>query len=998
MAAKGGLVVLHRAKKPTTDLPPPPAEPYLNGRADEEEDEGESPLVLDAYERAMTKDDAGREAMLLETLTELTAETGNVDAAFDCAYTLVGVLKAMGLCALSRHQVVRTLQTPLESKKSQCKENVLLCVQLLFQNLGPAFMPYSFPLISPTFKCCGDGGKTVNEAGKAAIEAMVQIAKPHDVRLILPSMTAALEDRAWKVKEFVLLTLASLSREKSLKKAMADCLPSVCGLLRDTCQDTHPKVSQAAKDALKGFIKTVDNRETQKLREEIFLALVQADLHTNECLDKLMETTFVNAIGAPSLALIVPILLRGLRERASDIVKKGCQTCTNVFGLVRDPLDLCPFVPALMPELKKAANHSNPDVREKADQAMTVITTTLEGEESDAQEKRRQTALFSAQAKVFAAIPRVENYGPLLNQEVSGYVATVASTIVLDPDVGNMKSFEKKVKDALSEILAGVAPGGSSDEEKLACGVGLCEGIIGALASTLKEQTDGRDDFDDYLLNMKGIILAFAGKVLLRRTNLLIRQGRCYGFVGQNGVGKTTLLTRIAAGDIDGFPEGLKCYYVRHEILAEAGEGVFDFMTGQVPAGTSDEKVREALYAVGFDEEKQKAPVNDLSGGWRMKLAIARSMMWEPELLILDEPTNHLDHASVQWLAEYVKGVTGKCTVLLVSHDYDFLQDVLTDVVHIAEQRLTYYAMSFREFQKQNPQICAGLPSPGSTISQTVQDMKQMKVSASQQSLSEMSEGTVDSESTAGGMSRDTSTNDLLSLAERKDLLPIVFPDPGRLDGIRGKTKPVMRLKSIQFTYPGAAKSQLTDASVTLTMGSRCAVLGKNGAGKTTLMRIIIGELEADEGKGEFWKHHNLRVAYVAQHSMHHLEDSKEISPAAYIQKRFFMGRDRELAKMSTIAITDDEKEIMKERGKITGITGRQERGKQLWYSCTKCGRDIDDVDWLPLLELQCKEPYVMKLVRNYDEELKVCLAEPAPVCIVQRYTSASLTHPGLLS
>ena len=103
--------------------------------------------MLDAYERATAEDDAGREKMLMEALTELTSEGGNVDAAFDCAYTLVGVLKAMGLAALSKHQVVPTLVAVLENKKSKCKENVLLCVQLLFQNLSSTFMPYCFPLV-----------------------------------------------------------------------------------------------------------------------------------------------------------------------------------------------------------------------------------------------------------------------------------------------------------------------------------------------------------------------------------------------------------------------------------------------------------------------------------------------------------------------------------------------------------------------------------------------------------------------------------------------------------------------------------------------------------------------------------------------------------------------------------------------------------------------------------------------------------------------------------
>ena len=108
--------------------------------------------------------------------------------------------------------------------------------------------------------------------------------------------------------------------------------------------------------------------------------------------------------------------------------------------------------------------------------------------------------------------------------------------------------------------------------------------------------------------------------------------------------------------------------------------------------------------------------VGELSGGWRMKLAIARSMMWSPELLLLDEPTNHLDHLAVKWLTDYVIGLRGKITLCLVSHDYEFNTNVLTDVVHMIDKNFTYHAMGFKEFQEQNPEVVAGLPSAEKTI------------------------------------------------------------------------------------------------------------------------------------------------------------------------------------------------------------------------------------------------------------------------------------------
>lgn len=129
--------------------------------------------------------------------------------------------------------------------------------------------------------------------------------------------------------------------------------------------------------------------------------------------------------------------------------------------------------------------------------------------------------------------------------------------------------------------------------------------------------------------------------------------------------------------------------------------------------------------------------------------------------------------------------------------------------------------------------------------------------------------------------------------------------------------------------------------------------------------------MEPTSGVGEVWKHHNLRVAYIAQHSMHHLEEHVESTPLAYIQDRFYLGRDKELAKMATLSLDDSERELMTQRGEIEAIIGRAERGKQLWYEVQKVGRKKDDTVWEPLEFLSKMKPYVLKLVKNYDEKMK---------------------------
>ena len=363
-----------------------------------------------------------------------------------------------------------------------------------------------------------------------------------------------------------------------------------------------------------------------------------------------------------------------------------------------------------------------------------------------------------------------------------------------------------------------------------------------------------------------------------------------------------------------------------------------------------------------------------------MKLAIARAMLWDAQVLLLDEPTNHLDTGAIAWLTNYLKSLTNT-TICLVSHDYDFLADVLTDVIHLHDKNLTYYPRGFRDFQSLKPEIVAALPSPDNAI---------RKVTSVGASLAAMSVGDDRSPSPApGGGLSPTAEDEGDVVVERapspqfainsigadgqqpSHIKPIRFPDPGSLEGVKSRMKVIMYMKNVSFTYPGTTKQILSAANVKITQNSRAALVGLNGAGKTTLMKLLIGELSPDEGVGEVWQHHNLRLAYIAQHSMHHLEESVENTPLEYLQNRFYLGRDKEIAKRSSHNLSKEEQKRCMERGNICEIIGRQERGKTLFYECRRAGRKEDDTDWEPITALSKKDEYVMKMVRNFDEKLK---------------------------
>ena len=179
--------------------------------------------------------------------------------------------------------------------------------------------------------------------------------------------------------------------------------------------------------------------------------------------------------------------------------------------------------------------------------------------------------------------------------------------------------------------------------------------------------------------------------------------------------------------------------------------------------------------------------------------------------------------------------------------------------------------MRFKAFHELKPEIAAGLPTADRPMAFDKGDSE-----SGSESGSEADDGAAD-ESTL------SKVDELMASGQ---ILPIRFPDPGKPEGIRTYRKPILTMKSVSFKYPGTDRMILTDATATLTLGSRSVLLGANGAGKSTFLKLVVGDLELSEEdtNGEAWRHHNLRVSYIAQHSLHHLEEYLESTPMAYIQ------------------------------------------------------------------------------------------------------------------
>jgi elongation factor 3 len=322
--------------------------------------------------------------------------------------------------------------------------------------------------------------------------------------------------------------------------------------------------------------------------------------------------------------------------------------------------------------------------------------------------------------------------------------------------------------------------------------------------------------------------------------------------------------------------------------------------------------VARVMSSVGFTEKMLRDPITSLSGGWRMKLALARAMLQNADILLLDEPTNHLDVINVAWVQSYLNSLTD-VTSIIVSHDSGLLDKCCTHILQIENLKLHMHKGNLSEFVKKVP-----------------------------------------------------SAMSFFSLKETK--FKFKFPQPGYLEGVKSKGKALMKMESISYTYPGNDKPTISEVTVQVSLSSRVACVGVNGAGKSTLIKVLTGQLEPQTGT--VWKHPNCRVAYVAQHAFHHIEKHLAKTANEYIRWRYENGEDKEglekvtlvvsaeeealMKKPVVVDVIDKDEKITKQKRVVDRLSGARRNGKKGFeYEVMWQGLSMDANMWLPQQQLE---------------------------------------------
>jgi len=291
------------------------------------------------------------------------------------AYGLAGVVAGRGLSAIQEFGVMGRLQDNAEDKKTmQARQGAVFGYEVLSTVLGRLFEPYIQEILPTLLAAFGDSSPDVREATQDAAKAIMSKLSGHAVKLILPTLLEGLDDKQWRAKKGAIELMGAMAF--LAPRQLSASLPTILPRLTEVLTDTHKQVRESANTSLKRFGEVVTSPEIQEMTSVLLDALVDPARKTAQALDTLLTTTFAHFIDASSLALLVPILDRGLRERSADIKRKSAAIVGNMATLT-EARDLVPYLNQLVPLLRDVLVDPVPEARSTAAKSLGGLVERL---------------------------------------------------------------------------------------------------------------------------------------------------------------------------------------------------------------------------------------------------------------------------------------------------------------------------------------------------------------------------------------------------------------------------------------------------------------------------------------------------------------------------------------------------------------------------------------------------------------------------------------------
>ncbi|MDP2026894.1 ribosomal protection-like ABC-F family protein [Sulfuriferula sp.] len=410
------------------------------------------------------------------------------------------------------------------------------------------------------------------------------------------------------------------------------------------------------------------------------------------------------------------------------------------------------------------------------------------------------------------------------------------------------------------------------------------------------------------MISLRQLTLTRAAKILIENASVQIHPGQKVGLTGANGTGKSSLFALLLgelhaeAGNLTMPPDWVIAHVaqetpaldqaalefaldgdkqlrqVEHDLAAADAAhdghrvGELHGRLGEIDGYSARARAAELLHGLGFSDTDFAKPVAAFSGGWRVRLNLAQALMSRSDLLLLDEPTNHLDLDAVIWLEGWLKTYPG--TLLLISHDRDFLDAVTSHILHIEQRALKLYTGSYSDFERQRAAQLA--------VQQSMFE-KQQRERAHLESFVERFRAKATKARQAQSRIKALARMEDVSAAHVDSPFTFRFRDP--LDA----PDPLLDVRKVAIGY--GAQPILHNVELTIRPGERIGLLGRNGAGKSTLIKLLAGEIQPIAGSRSAGK--GLAIGYFAQHQLEQLRPDE--SPLQHMLRLAPTTREQEL-------------------------------------------------------------------------------------------------------
>ncbi len=904
----------------------------------------ESPPTAPAV--MVTSKSAPPSADAVSGLTKQIYASKTSQESLDGAYALTDVLlNSVGFRGLASYGIVAEILTAASDKKSTARrEGAMYALGAMFERFPPKqrtseiiFLLQEQGLVSCALDALADRQSAVREGAKYALDVLFSHLGPESkVFGLLPLLmkylgkstgkwqgTVGAYELIGRMADKAKMGMESREVEKDkdvLRDAMGKRLEALIPVVETGMHDLKSEVQKQAIKSMNSLTTLLQNDDVAPRIPLLIKSMEDPSTEAQKnAIHALSQTTFVTEVTSPVLALLTPLLERVLNTptTAQEVLRQTSVVVENLTKLVHDPIEARAFLPKLKPGIQAVKDRASlPEVREIGTRALDVMKKAMgEGKGADAttikiiEKTKAEDVLVQLEKEVkktggmldYPGDAEAWLYGKVF---ISEMVAEDVNQRALERIVQNITPYLQPLTDSAAAVGDAIHAFYAQEDNR-------------KYGAPIKE-----DDGEVEIVNAN-FSLGYGGMLLLSHTNLRLLKGHRYGLCGRNGAGKSTLMRSIANGKLEGFPpqDVVKTCFVEHNQGEDADLTILDYCLKDPDLqGEGDERISAVLEEVGFTaglEGRQHQKVGSLSGGWKMKLALARAMLMRADVFLLDEPTNHLDVGNVKWLEEYLKTHTD-ITSLIVSHDSAFLDNVCTDVYNYESKKLICYKGNLADLVKVRPEA-----------------KSYYTLSASQ--------------------------------------VQFKFPPPGILTGVKSMTRSILRMTNSSFTYPGSAKPSLMDVSCALSLNSRVAIIGPNGAGKSTLIKVLTGEVIPQQGKVE--KHPNLRIGYIKQHALEHVEMHMEKTPNQYLQWRYANGDDREVLLKQTRVLTAEDQAQMDTPidigdglgpRKLEALIGRQKWKKSFQY-------EVKWVNMLPKYNTQISRETLLergfqKLVQEFDD------------------------------